>query len=400
MESFFFDSINLLLRWFHFIAGIAWIGSSLYFVMLDRSLTTPRQKDIDRGVAGELWAVHGGGIYQAQKFLLAPTDGSLPQHLHWSKWEAYATWISGMGLLALIYWYGAEIYLIDHSVADLSKSAAIGISIAFLIGGWAIYDILCRCFFNKDQRLLSLILFVLIALAIWALCHLFSGRAAYIIYGAMLGTIMVANVFFVIIPGQKKMVAAISNNESVDESLGQKGRQRSAHNTYFTLPVLFAMLSNHYAGTYGHEYNWIILIALSLGGALIRVFFVSRHGTQKTQNWAGITGVLMVVTGLLVSIPPPIKSSKNAVDFSMVRSIVEQRCTTCHSAKPTQPGFIAPPGGIAFDTDDQINNQFGLIMQQSVLSKAMPIGNLTQMTDEERQLLNTWHLEHFDKSAK
>ncbi|MEE8426479.1 MAG: urate hydroxylase PuuD, partial [Woeseiaceae bacterium] len=276
MEAYIVDWLNLFGRWVHFIAGIAWIGSSFYFVWLDNHLLPVADKaDEDKGVAGEVWSVHGGGFYHAQKYRVAPAQ--LPDTLHWFKWEAYTTWITGMFLLALIYWYGAEIYLVDRSVADLSQPAAIGAAVAFLIGGWVIYDLLCKSPLGKNDAALGGVIFALLIVAAWGMCELFSGRGAYIHFGAMLGTIMVANVFFVIIPGQSRMVEATREGRTPDPDDGIRGKQRSVHNTYFTLPVLFVMISIHYAMTFGHEYNWLILIAISLAGVLIRIYFVARH---------------------------------------------------------------------------------------------------------------------------
>ena len=276
MEAYIADWLNLLVRWLHVIAGVAWIGASFYFIWLDDHLEPPRDPaDDEKGVGGEVWSVHGGGFYHAQKYKAAPQQ--LPERLHWFKWEAYTTWLSGIFLTALVYWYGAEVYLIDRSVADFSSPVAVGIAIAFIVGGWLVYDVLCKSPLARDTRVFRGILLLLCALLAWGLCELFSGRGAYIHFGAVLGTIMVANVFFVIIPGQKQMVAAAERGETPDPTHGQRGKQRSVHNTYFTLPVLFVMTSNHFAMAYGHEYNWLILIGISLAGALIRIYFVARH---------------------------------------------------------------------------------------------------------------------------
>lgn len=396
MEAYILDWLNLFVRWLHFIAGIAWIGSSFYFVMLDSSLKPPRKsEDAKRGVHGELWAVHGGGFYNSQKFLTGPKGEPLPQELHWSKWEAYTTWLSGIFLLGLIYWYSAEIYLIDPSVMALSKPAAIGISIAFLAGGWVIYDRLCKSAQGKNDPALGVVMFILVAIAAWALCQIFSGRGAYLMFGAMLGTIMVANVFFVIIPGQKKMVNAIRAGREVDPEPGRAGKQRSVHNTYFTLPVLFTMISNHYAMTYGHEYNWAILIAVSLAGALIRVFFVSRHSGRPAYVPAVVAVVLLavVVVAIMPQRPAVVEplAEGEVVDFAEVRGVIEQRCASCHAVRPTQPGFAAAPKGIVYDTPEQIRDQASGIHQQTVVTRAMPIGNLTGMTDAERELIGRWY---------
>jgi len=255
------------------IVGIAWIGASFYFVWLDNHLQpVAEQADTDKGVGGEIWSVHGGGFYHAQKYQVAPPE--LPPTLHWFKWEAYSTWLSGMFLLCLMYWYSAEIYLIDSNVADLSKPVAILIGAACIVIGWFAYDKLCHSKIGDNERAMAAIMFVVLSIVAWGLCQLFSGRGAYMHFGAMLGTIMVANVFFVIIPGQKDLVTAKQEGRMPDPIHGIRGKQRSVHNTYFTLPVLFVMISNHYAMTHAHEYNWLILIAISLAGALIRVFFL------------------------------------------------------------------------------------------------------------------------------
>jgi uncharacterized membrane protein len=395
MEGYTVDVLSLLLRWLHMITGIAWIGASFYFVMLDTSLKSPKKSsDTERGVFGELWAVHGGGFYNSQKFLTGPRDEPLTKDLHWSKWEAYTTWLSGISLLILIYWYSAEIYLIDASVMALTKSAAIGISAAFLAGGWLIYDVLCKSPLARSDKLLGFVVFVLVAVGAWALCQFFSGRGAYMIFGAMLGTIMVANVFFVIMPGQRKMVANLYAGEPVDPKPGQDAKQRSVHNTYFTLPVLFTMISNHYAFTYSHEYNWLALIGITIAGALIRVFFVSRHSEGPPAYAAAASAVVLLAVVIVGTMPRPSLAVAGAppVDDATVQAIVAARCTVCHSATPTQPGWAAAPNGIMYDSIEQIKVQSAIIYQQSVVSKAMPIANVTGMTDEERAKIAAWYL--------
>jgi uncharacterized membrane protein len=394
MEAYLIDWLNLLGRWTHMITGIAWIGASFYFVWLDNHLQSPEHsKDIERGVGGEIWSVHGGGFYHAQKYKVAPQ--ALPDTLHWFKWEAYSTWLSGIFLLALIYWYGAEIYLIDPGVAELSKPVAIAIGMAVIIAGWIVYDLLCKSPLGNNDALLGVVMFVLLTIAAWGLCQVFSGRGAYIHFGAILGTIMVANVFFVIIPGQRELVTAKQEGRDADPKHGLMGKQRSVHNTYFTLPVLFVMISNHYAMTYGHEYNWLILIAISLAGALVRVYFVARHFGKPSLVPAGVAVLIMaaVVTAIM---PPATGTAMNTAQasaadtFLQVQNIVHQRCTVCHAASPTQPGFTAPPKGVVFDSAQDIVTQAAQIHQQTVVTKAMPIGNLTQITDDERALLDQW----------
>src|SRR5437867_4844987 len=302
MEAYVIDWLNLLLRWLHFIAGIAWIGASFYFVMLDNSLSRPKKSDdARRGVSGELWAVHGGGFYCSQKYLTGPKGEPLSENLHWSKWEAYTTWLSGMGLLALIYWWGANSYLIDKSVLALSPAVAVAISIAFLAGGWIVYDTLCRVL-EKNENLLVGLLFVLVMAPAWALFNIFSARAAFIHVGAMIGTMMVANVFFHIIPGQKKVVADIRAGREPDPRPGVIGKQRSVHNTYFTLPVLFTMISNHYPMTYSHPQGWLILGVIMLAGVLIRQFFVLRH--RGNVKWTLPAVGIALLTAIAVAIAP------------------------------------------------------------------------------------------------
>ena len=379
----------------HITFGIAWIGASFYFVMLDNSLRPPKKAgDTERGVFGELWAVHGGGFYHSQKFMTGPKGEPLTRDLHWSKWEAYTTWLTGISLLALVYWYGADIYLIDPNVMPLSQGMAIGISIAFLVGGWLVYDLLCKSPLAQDDRVLGAVVFALVALAAWGLCQIYSGRGAYMMFGAMLGTSMVANVFFVIIPGQKKMVEDIHAGREVDPEPGKWGKQRSVHNTYFTLPVLFTMISNHYATTYGNEYNWLVLIGLTIAGALIRVFFVSRHreGTPTYGAAAAAVVVLLAVFIYLAPSPPADTGQAKAVSAAEIEKIVATRCTVCHSANPTQAGFAAAPKGIVYDTSDEIATQALMIYQQAVVTQAMPIGNLTGMTERERKAVETRYL--------
>jgi uncharacterized membrane protein len=389
MEAYLVDWLNILARWLHFIAGVAWIGSSFYFVWLDNHLQAVRNPaDEAKGVGGEVWSVHGGGFYHAQKYKVAPAE--LPETLHWFKWEAYTTWLSGIFLLALIYWYGAEVYLIDRNVAELSAPVAIGVAIGFIVGGWIVYDLLCKSPLGKDDVALGGVLFVLVGILAWGLCQLYSGRGAYIHFGAVLGTIMVANVFFVIIPGQREMVDAAGRGEAPDPGPGIRGKQRSVHNTYFTLPVLFVMISNHYAMTYGHEYNWLILIAISLAGALTRVYFVARHKGRASPLSIIIAVLILIAVAAAVAPGSKAAIAIDAADFAAVRSVIHTRCTVCHSARPTHPAFAAAPGGVIFDSDDQIVEDAFRIHQQAVVTRVMPIGNLTGMTEQERSIISRW----------
>ena len=389
MEAYIVDWLNLLVRWLHVITGIAWIGASFYFIWLDNHLESPKDPDDDaKGVGGEVWSLHGGGFYHAQKYRVAPT--SIPETLHWFKWEAYSTWLSGMALLVLVYWYGAQVYLIDPAVADLSVPAAVGIAVAYIVGGWLVYDLLCKSPLARDDRVFGAILLLLTALLAWSLCELFGGRGAYIHFGAVLGTIMVANVAMVIIPAQKKMVAAAERGESPDPAPGIRAKQRSVHNTYFTLPVLFVMTSNHYAMTYGHEYNWVILVGISLAGALIRIYFVERH-KGKASFLPVIVAVLLLAAIAAAIAPRAQGTDAAAVTFDQVRNVVNARCTTCHAYAPTHTAFPAAPLGVVLDTDERILAEAARIHQQTVVTHVMPIGNLTAMTDEERQIIDTWY---------
>jgi uncharacterized membrane protein len=391
MESYIVDWLNLGVRWLHFIAGVAWIGASLYFVMLDMSLKAPRNPaDAKRGVFGELWAVHGGGFYVSQKFRTGPVGEPLPHELHWSKWEAYTTWLSGMALLAIIYWYGANAYLIDKSVMDLSVGAAIAISAGSLVVGWLVYDALCRLI--KHELALSLVVYALLVAAAWGYAQVFGGRAAYVHVGALIGTIMVWNVFFHIIPGQKQMVAEIRAGRQPDPTPGIIGKQRSVHNTYFTLPVLFIMISNHYPMTYGAKHAWAILAVIMLAGALIRQYFVLRHVGKNLVALPAAATVLLLGLAIAIAPRPAATGAPTAgkTTYAQVQPIIRERCAVCHAEKPTFAGFVQPPGGLMLDTPAQVQAAAQRIHQQTIATQTMPIGNLTKMTPEERALLGRW----------
>ncbi len=392
MTAYLLEWVNLLGRWVHMITGIAWIGASFYFIWLDNSLEAPKSKaDEDKGVSGEVWSVHGGGMYHAQKYRLAPEK--LPEHLHWFKWEAYTTWITGMFMMALMYWYGAEIYLIDPGVAAISRPVAIGIGIAVIAFGWIAYDKLCESDIGKNENRMAAILFVGLTIIAFLLCQVFSGRGAYMHFGAMLGTIMVGNVFFIIIPGQKDLVLARQEGRQPDPIHGIRGKQRSVHNTYFTLPVLFVMISNHYAMTYGHKYNWLILIAITLIGALIRIYYVARHKGKASLVPVIAAAAILAAVVTLVAPRQSAQLSANAaasVDTGTVHRIVVERCSSCHAQVPSQPGFQSPPKGVVFETEEDVTRQAMTIHQQTVVTKAMPIGNLTGITDEERATIDAW----------
>jgi uncharacterized membrane protein len=383
LEAYLLEWLNLLLRWAHVIVGIAWIGASFYFIWLDDHLEPAR----DAKLAGELWAVHGGGFYRAEKFKLAPAQ--LPARLHWFKWEAYWTWITGFALLSAMYYANAELYLIDPQVLPLSKAAAIGIGLGSLVAGLAVYEGLCRSPLARNDLVLSLALLVVLALAAWGLTRVFSGRGAFLHYGAILGTIMVANVAHVIIPGQRRMVASMSAGRAPDPKDGLMGKQRSVHNTYFTLPVVFAMISNHYAMTFGHRFAWLVLVAMTLAGALVRVWFVMRH-KGRAPAWVWIAGVAFVAAAALL-IAPQRPAQQDKVAFTDVKKVIDTRCLACHAEKPAFQGFAEAPKGVRLDSAQRIRALALQIHQQAVLSRAMPPGNLTGLTEDERVLLDRWY---------
>jgi len=392
VSGYLLDWGNLLIRWIHIVTGIAWIGSSFYFVWLDNHLQPPERPDGDTGVAGELWAVHGGGFYRARKYQVAPAV--LPRTLHWFYWEAYSTWMSGMALLGLLYFLQADAYLIDPAVRVLSQGAAVGIALGVLVGSWLIYDTLCRSKLGRSNRKLTVAVALLACLLAWGLCALFSGRGAFIMFGAALGTIMVANVFFVIIPGQRELVLARQQGREVDPAPGLRGKQRSVHNTYFTLPVLFVMISNHFAMTYGAHFNWLVLIALSFAGVCIRAWFVARHKPEGRRGFASLLPLFMGLLALIIVIiglypEAPASSLAGPVSAAQAQSILQRRCVPCHSRSPTQPGFSAPPNGIVLNSPQQVRAHRDEVAKQLTL-RTMPLGNVTGMTDVERARLLQW----------
>jgi len=390
MEGFITDWLNLALRCLHVIVAIAWIGESFYFVALDNSLKPPQDPNARRrGVFGDFWHVHGGGFYHMQKYSVAPQD--MPENLHWSFWPSYTTWMSGFGLFLVLYLLSPGTYLIDKNVLDMGPVVAVASAIGFLLAGWIVYDSLCRLLGTKD-KLLGICVGIYVLIAAFVACHVFSGRAAYLITGAMLATIMSANVFFVIIPGQRKMVASMLKGETPNAIYGKRGKQRSVHNTYFTLPVVFAMLSNHYAMTYTHKYNWVILVLIMLAGALIRQFFVMRHRGQVLW-YMPVAGLVLVLGAFAWTMPAPTVPVAQAagaptIKVSDIQPIIQQRCATCHSAHPSMMG--SAPAGVVLDTPAEIRQNAQRVHQQAVTLKAMPLGNVTQMTDAERQKIAAW----------
>ena len=393
MMPYFMDWLSLLGRWLHLVTGIAWIGSSFYFIWLDNHLLLPTDPALARrGVAGELWSVHGGGFYNAHKYRVAPE--TLPPTLHWFYWEAYSTFLSGFFLLCLIYYAQAEVYLIDPAVAALSKATAIAIGIAFLVGGWLVYDGLCRSPLGRKPPVLAGTLVLLLSAAAWGLCHLFSGRGAYMEFGAMLGTIMAANVLLIIIPGQRELVRAKKEGREPDPKHGIAGKLRSTHNTYFTLPVLFVMISHHYPMTYGAHENWLVLITICAAGVALRLYFVSRHKAHarngRTSPLPAAIGLAALAGVAVALMPQQRKVGKNAeVGFARIQAIVTQRCTACHSINPTQPGFTTAPNGLRLDTPESILAHTTQ-MRQQIATRAMPLGNITGITEDERAEMLAW----------
>ena len=378
--------IEMAVRWAHVIAGIAWIGTSFYFVWLDNNLRPPREPR--PGVGGELWAVHGGGFYHKQKYAVAPE--MLPEHLHWFKWEAYFTWISGFLLLAVVYYIGADIFLIDRAKVDMPAPVAIGLSLATLASGWLIYDGLCRSALANNQALFGQIWFAILVLAAYWLTHLFSDRAAFMHVGAIVGTVMAANVFFVIIPNQRKATAAMLEGGAPDPNLGKAAKQRSLHNNYMTLPVVLIMVSGHYPMLFGASLNWLLLAGLALVGVLVRHYFNLKNvGVEKKSllAWAGVAFAGVAV--LAIASQPPTLSAE-AASFTRVREIMDRHCVTCHAAQPTHAGFTAPPLGLELTDAESIKLYAPQIMQQTVLTETMPLGNETGMTAEERADLRAW----------
>lgn len=399
MEAYILDWANLLLRWLHVITAIAWIGSSFYFVFLDNNLIKPTSPDLlEKGVDGAMWAVHGGGFYNPQKYMVAPKK--IHTHLHWFYWESYSTWLSGFALFVVLYLWNAGTYLIDKSVFDWSPAAAIGAAIGFLVVFWLVYDWICRLFGFKahGDAIVGGLVFVVIAAASWLATELFAGRAAFLLIGAMIATAMSANVFFWIIPGQRKVVAAMTSGEkAAPETLaihGKRGKQRSVHNTYFTLPVIFAMLSNHYSFLYSHAYNWLILLVMMLSGALIRQFFVMRHGyklgRQPNPMPYAVVGVILIVATLVALAPSPQSTAVNLpvapskpVAYADIQPILAQRCIACH-------GEQLQMKNIRLDSAEGLKTHAQAVYQQVVVTKQMPLNNATQITDAERALIAHW----------
>ncbi len=403
MESYLLDWANLLLRWTHVITAIAWIGSSFYFVFLDSSLTPPVDEDLKKqGVSGELWAVHGGGFYHPVKFLVSPPK--LPEHLHWFFWESYTTWLTGFALFTVSYLWNAGTYLVDKSLMDWSPGVAVVVALSFLVMFWLAYDGICRTLGQKKSgdALVGALVAILVCLASWAACHWFAGQAAFLLVGAMMATSMSANVFFWIIPGQRTVVADLKAGKPVDPIYGKRGKQRSVHNTYFTLPVLFAMLSNHYSFTYHHPQNWLVLILMMFAGAAIRQFFVLRHGFKLGRNghpWLyAMVGVAAILAVLVWLRPVTVKAAvainsvavgadstgiSDAIGYKTLQAVLEQRCYMCH-------GPLVQMKNVRLDSPEGVQLNARNLYQQAVVTKVMPMNNATHITEAERALIGKW----------
>jgi len=382
MDPYLRDVLDLCIRMLHVIAGIAWIGASFYFVRLDLALRPPkRREDAEAGVAGEFWGVHGGGLYHSQKYRLAPAE--MPEPLHWFKWEAYTTWLSGFGLMVLLYYFDADLRLVDPQVAGLEVWQAIALSLAGIALAWFVYDLLCRTVGERSQTALVVGGVVLVALAAWGAGELFSARAAYLQVGVMLGTIMAANVFFVIIPAHRKLVAAMQEKREPDPAALLRAKNRSVHNNYLTLPVLFTMIAGHFAFTFGADEAWLVFVAIAVLTALIRVFFNQWHAGRRAWWIPAVAVVGLVALAIWLEPDSSAPAQAEPVSFAEVQSVIAARCAPCHAG-------AAAPLGIRFETRTQIEAWAGAIEQQAVVTRAMPPGNTTGMTEEERELLAAW----------
>ena len=384
-EGHLMEWLNIALRVMHITFGIAWIGASFYFVFLENALN--RTDNVRDELAGNLWAVHGGGFYYLEKYKVAPKQ--LPKHLHWFKYEAYFTWVSGFALLFIIYYFNASAMLIDVNVLKLTATEAIAISIGSFIAGWCIYDLLCKSPLKQKPLLFALVGLIILAGFAWFYSNVFSGRAAFIHFGAMVGSIMVANVFFVIIPSQKAMVNAAKKGQMPDPQKGKNALFRSIHNNYFTLPVLFVMVSNHFPSTFSHKYQWIVLAVISIGAAGIKHWLNVRE-QGRLSVWILPASVILLLAVAYVTAPQPSNKKCKEVSFAEVNVIIQQRCISCHSSRPTDDVYTAPPNGVKYDTPQEIVAKKELIMQRVVLTNTMPQNNKTNMTPEEREIIRCW----------
>jgi uncharacterized membrane protein len=393
METYILDWLSLIFRWLHLITGIAWIGASFYFIWLDNSLEEPPQWKREKGIKGDLWAVHGGGIYEVAKYHGAPE--AMPKTLHWFKWEAYSTWLTGMVLLMLIYYVGAESYLIDPRVAELTPWQAIGIGLGALAGSWLVYSALCASPLADNSMALAALLMVLGGALAWGLTELFSGRGAYIHFGAVIGTLMVGNVFWVIMPGQRKLVAALEAGATPDPAWGARAKLHSTHNTYLTLPLLFIMISNHYPMSYAHSLNWLVLLAIVLITAASRQYFILRHhGISRPLILGGALAATAVLAFWMAprptQLPEVAATDSPTVLAGRAHGILHERCASCHAEQPSDDVFTVAPGGVLLETPAQMAQWAARIKARSIDSHDMPFMNKTGMTDEERAIVAQW----------
>jgi len=382
--------LSLIIRWLHVVAGIAWVGSSFYFIHLDLSLKA--RSGLPAGVKGDAWQVHGGGFYHMVKYLVAPAR--MPDELTWFKWEAYTTWLSGFALLVIVYYLGAELYLIDKSVLDVSAPAAAAIAFVSLAVAWLVYEGLCRSPLRRHEAAMALIGYAFLVALTYGFTHVFSGRGAFTQIGAIVGTIMVANVFIIVIPYQKKTVAALIAGKEPNPEWGEEGKRRSVHNNYLTLPVVFLMIANHYPLMFATRFNWLIVAIVLAIGPVIRHFFNSRHEGKGSPWWTwGVAGAGMVAVAWLSAAGPrePATGARAAgVNAAAAHDVIASRCSMCHMGEPVWAGINAPPKGVVLDSPDNIRRHARLIEINAVRSDAMPPGNVTQMTATERQILAAW----------
>ena len=384
-EGHLMEWLNLVIRLMHITFGIAWIGASFYFVFLENALN--RTKDVRDELAGNLWAIHGGGFYYLEKYKVAPQN--IPKHLHWFKYEAYFTWVSGFCLLFVVYYFNASAMLIDKNILDISPLTGIGIGIGSFIVAWIIYDLLCKSPLVKKGAVFTLIGFIIAIGFAYFYSRVFISRAAYMHFGAMVGSIMVANVFFVIIPAQKAMVKAAREGKPLDAQLGKNAGMRSLHNNYFTLPVLFVMISNHFPSTFGNEYSWLVLAIITLGTAGVKHYLNLKEKGQLSV-WVMPVAVLILLGAAFITAPEKPGACRSEVSFAEVNTIIQQRCVSCHSAKPTDNVYTAAPNGVMYDTPLDIVKLKDKIMQRVVITKTMPQNNKTNITQKERDLIRCW----------
>ncbi len=387
MEIVLRDWLDLLFRWAHIVAAIGWIGTSFYFMAIDSALRA--RTGLPRGVAGETWEVHGGGFYHTRKFLVAPEQ--LPADLIWYRWESYLTWLSGFCLMIIVYYWGAESYLIDRLVADLTAKEAIAISVGSLVAGWVLYDQLCKSPLRHQPVLVFLVLFISIVFLAWAFGKLFTARAAWLHVGAIIATMMTGNVFFVIIPNSRIVVDDLRNGREPDARFGKIAKLRSTHNNYLTLPVILMMISNHFPIAFGHPYHWVLIAAILVIGATVRIWFnlheAGIHGPVTHWQWPLVIALTFGSIWFSAWRPDLEDADANVGEATL---IISEHCSSCHSSKPAHPDYEAAPGGATFDTLAEIQSYASEILSQSVLSTAMPLGNETGMTERERAILGSW----------